>query len=284
MVGGAHTGSYYGYGSDSNYNKTKYDNTELADPAADPAALDSLQNPGDDASAILVNGDNATIDLSGLKNLSLLGRSYIGTRYNKNNMALRNKVNIPMSESISLKGNQVAYLVPSECIAVWNTEATHDVWKAKNPMTTEEYQNHIANQIGQPGFTECDLTVPLGEGKATIASFGDVTYQKIFSNVKGLVYFYIVMDGNNANEYFKTFLNDTGNMNTLTNYADRYGTQIIKADESAADVNININGNYLTAVKTGTDTTITREDPVSKGTPLDYSTEFRGLAASADEI
>lgn len=66
---------------------------------------------GSESSAILVNGRNANLDLSGLTQLMLTGHSFVS---DYNHQAEGSPVtDVLMGESVSTRGNQQAYLIPS---------------------------------------------------------------------------------------------------------------------------------------------------------------------------
>lgn len=271
--------SYYGFGTDKIYSASKYKNATLIEE----------DKTGDDSSAILINGRNSTVDLSGLSNLWLMGRSYVGTR----KRAASNKINIPMSESVSIRGDQVAYLVPTECLARWNAGTVQDTWIVRNPMTLTEYNDHIAkyaNPATYPNFTECDLSVELEDlGEVSIQSFGtNVTYQTVFTqpngDSEGLVYYYIVMDAADANTYFKHFYGVEDHKATIDRYANKYVNIIKNVPDTAT---INIAGNWLSAEQAEGSTptnnlvNLTLSDPDSQ--PIDtLSSQLSGFVNQFD--
>ena len=61
------------------------------------------------SSAILISGQNSTLDLQGLSSLGLAGRSYIAGNPDGSG-------GIPTAGSLSIKSDQIAYLVPDACI------------------------------------------------------------------------------------------------------------------------------------------------------------------------
>ncbi len=77
----------------------------------------------DSSSAILINGRNSKLDISNLNKLSLAGVSFI----NISDQSLTSdgssvySSSIPMGESIAVKSDQLAYLVPAECISNYAT-------------------------------------------------------------------------------------------------------------------------------------------------------------------
>jgi hypothetical protein len=89
-------GKYYGY----SYNKEN--------DANDSAQISAY------SSAILINGKNTTLDADALEKLILAGRTFVSRNDDDGN--LMSESDIMMGESIAVKSNQVAYLVPDEYI------------------------------------------------------------------------------------------------------------------------------------------------------------------------
>ncbi len=85
-------GDYRGY----NYNETN--------------AANEVSATADYSSAVLVNGLHSKLDLSGVEYLQLAGRAFIS----REGVAARADNDILTSESVAVKSNQLAYLVPRE--------------------------------------------------------------------------------------------------------------------------------------------------------------------------
>lgn len=113
------TKEYYGYGSST------------LNGLPGEAAIDSA-----DSSAIIINGKDSTVDMTAVTRLLLAGRSYISPRIGNaaGEVASDTKTPVPpgltssskpvmMGESIAVKGGQVAYLVPAECIGTVEGES-----------------------------------------------------------------------------------------------------------------------------------------------------------------
>lgn len=281
-------GSYYGYGTDDKYNSSNYGEGKTVS-IPDPAVKDDT-NPyytGDDSSAILMNGRKSKLDLSGLNNLWLMGRSYIGTRKLNTpagSAIVPSKINIPMSESVSIRGDQVAYLVPSKCIAVWDG-ISPDNWKPRNPMTMDDYTNHVLNYASYGNFKECDLSLEVDELGTSVESFGANTkYQKVFTqglNGNGYVYYYVVLDSADANSFFKTYYDiDKSGEAVIDKYANRYVQQIVGMDPSAT---LNIAGNFLTTV-VNTESEAGYDLVINEPDSADLSTLSNELAGFVEEF
>lgn len=173
------------------------------------------------SSAIIINGIDSTLDMSKLDKLLVAGHSYIGTSRAveaidptvSGNAPFVDNKDILMGESIAVKGNQIAYLVPDECIGVLDGVTVY----GKNPMTADEYQHLLEdierykNLIPPEGedpqvFEEIAYTKTLS---GRIKSLSDYTseVQKVFVPCNGetLVYYYLVMSEDSANDYFKEY-------------------------------------------------------------------------------
>lgn len=201
------------------------------------------------SSAIVVNGRNSSIDLSGLDKLLLSGNSFIGTRavsYDETKYPAGNNKNILMGESLGLKSSQIAYLVPSECIGV----NQGNVLIGKNPMTGKEYETLLMyhnDNINYPDFYPVSFTTTvkkLGNPLSYyIPNYGTASgYQPIFSQINGdtVVYLYLVMDKENSSRYFRDYYRL--NSEALDKYLELYNNGI-KTDEFTR---ITTNGNLLT--------------------------------------
>lgn len=106
VIGGGSTvtlrGRYYGFGSDD---------------------AETAGRSDEKSSSIFVNsyvsGKSATLNIDGLKQLSLAGVSFINVRENTNADS-----NIATGESVAAKPDQLAYLVPAEAIKNYKTNPT----------------------------------------------------------------------------------------------------------------------------------------------------------------
>ena len=100
------------------------DDLELAERGASATLIDSYYGFGDGtsdsgvintanrSSAILVNGMNSTLDVSGLSRLMLAGRAYISDTLFPNSKAMEDRSNsVSMLESVSVRPNQQMYLI-----------------------------------------------------------------------------------------------------------------------------------------------------------------------------
>ncbi len=218
------------------------------------------------SSAILVNGLNTGLNMSGLSNLLVAGHSYIGTGQVVANASSlptadgedwstlsANNADVMMGESISVKGNQLAYLIPDDCIGVVGSKTVI----GKNPLTYTEYKNMTAKysvwgDLPEPGTTSRSDVPDAGHtwnlgwqsnfdlvsttkaistmGGNTLSSYmpSGGSYQMIFAPSSGetMVYFYMKFaDSDAANRYSKDYY--TYHKNKMDAYADVYASNLI---------------------------------------------------------
>ena len=190
-------GSYYGY----SFNK---DNSSTTNPTE----LKSFYS-----SAMLINGRNTTLNTSGLYKLILAGRAFIEKK--SNDTANTNITSdIQMGESLSIKSNQLAYLVPEEYIS------TKENPVIEGASATVDTQALLASDIG----TFLDNTDPVSENHL---QGEQITY-----------YFLKFKDENNANQYFKKFYSDDDNKTELERSARTYITTVLGADGQASGLKL----------------------------------------------
>lgn len=209
-----------------------------------------------DSSAIIINGKGSSLDMSNLDSLMVAGYAYVKTS-SLQPISGENNQNITTGESISVKGNQIAYLVPAECIGTDGNGKYAKSLYNKNPLTYAEYKKIAKEKDESNGnekkYTEINLEVvgsKLGWPLKTYMSDSDVNscIRKVFvqsqtgSNDDGLVYYYVNLPADKAAKYYEDYYNtDKLGENKLTKYTNFY-TKKIKVGNNAA--NIFTAGNY----------------------------------------
>ena len=213
------------------------------------------KNVAGSSSAIIINGKDSSIDMSGAKEVALAGYSYIATgnerlRANSTGEARNNK-DIKMGESIAVKGNQIAYLMPGEWIG---TDSNKESKFGHNPLSYDEYKK-LLNERDSSGknYVLVDTKARAYKTGKTFEDYGvtksdlDANYTKIFVrpitgiSSDGLVYFYVNLPQDKAAKYFNDFYAaDKNRAEELKKHTDYY-TGTIK---SAAEANIKTVGNY----------------------------------------
>lgn len=266
------TKEYYGYGA-STYN---------ARPG-EPQVDGKWQVDSSASSAIIINGKNSTVDMAGVKRLLLAGRSYIGQAstmaeaesYRQEIEAGTRVPSVPvmMGESIAVKGGQIAYLVPAECIGTVDGETVI----GQNPINGEK-ENDIKEMLkgnesgagdaggsGEAGdadvsgegessgvFHEVDFNKKVYRlGGKSLSEFGVTKMEhirKVYAPYKGgnLLYYYLVMDKKNAEQYFVQYYNFNANKESIDRYFNTYASGgILLGDFEASDTQYTILGNSL---------------------------------------
>lgn len=219
----------------------------------------------ENSSAIIINGQNSTVNMSGVNTLMLAGRAYIGTNTTKEELdqnaaaavedaGKKNEKAVLMGESITVKGGQIAYLVPTECLGIYNGETII----GQNPLTQDQATKMQAykDQYGTD-FKEVDFTRPVGRlGGQSLAFFGvadmdhirKVSTQYVGGGTesKSLTYYYLVMDADNAAKYYQTYYLNGSNKESIDHYFKKYATGgILLGDYTSAQNSYTILGNAL---------------------------------------
>lgn len=294
------TKEYYGYGA-STYN---------ARPGEPQDEDGKWQVDSSASSAIIINGKNSTVDMAGVKRLLLAGRSYIGqaaTVADREQIAAGTRepsVPVMMGESIAVKGGQIAYLVPAECIGTVDGETVI----GQNPINGEK-ENDIKEMLkgnesgagdaggsGEAGnadvsgegessgvFHEVDFNKKVYRlGGKSLSEFGVTKMEhirKVYAPYKGgnLLYYYLVMDKKNAEQYFVQYYNFNANKESIDRYFNTYASGgILLGDFEASDTQYTILGNSLVSraasasgvgLLTSLDQTALNPDEGEEGTP-----------------
>lgn len=181
-------GKYYGY----SYNENN-----------DASASSTVNS--DYSSAILINGQNTTLQSNGLQSLVLAGRAFV-SREKEN--GTKTVSDIMMGESIAVKSNQLAYLVPDEFIV-------------SDSGNSADYHNPVFKTELEEGKVHVDE-------QGLKAKFGDylasTPYEANYNNTIGYVFFYLKFkDDASANRYFEAYYNGED--------VDEDGNAIIHKDE-----------------------------------------------------
>lgn len=201
---------------------------------------DVLQNPAMYSSSVIVNGTHSTLDMSGLTGLMIAGNAYV----NGNNS------DVLMGESVALKADQLAYLIPPECVApkLFNG--------GSNPMSSDRYEALMAEWMDNPDEKLIDYTMSSGRlSGMTLSELGVSDYQlQVFPvndvSLGSMVYLFMKFDtASAANNFFQKYYQNNANLTTLGKMLDLYtGTGIkLPADitEQTMASQFYFNGNIL---------------------------------------
>lgn len=173
------SGKYYGY----SYSKEN----DLTDA-----------QQSDYSSAILVNGKNTWLNADGLQKMILAGRTFVSRKNADGSQAASS--DIMMGESLAVKSNQLAYLVPDKYIkpyAVDGTEAKGQNMEGHNPVSASENVKILKDELLSDFSGLLDTNEP---------------YTMNYSNTigdKGYVFYYLnFKDAQSANKYFEQYYTD----------------------------------------------------------------------------
>ena len=160
----------------------------------------------DNSSAILIGGKNAELNISGLSKLTLAGVSFI------NPTSATVTTPIPMGQSVAVKTDQLAYLVPVSCLS--NAYPTNPYYYTGSSAPTLKVYTDTALWPNSADTTLSAKTIvdylgqPVSNGSLTFAK-GRVDAR--YSNVGGggtqhIAYaFFIFTDQDAANAYFRDY-------------------------------------------------------------------------------
>lgn len=200
-----------------------------------------------DSSAIIINGGDTTLDMSGLDTLVVAGTAFVQTStVGSGNANLKNEKDVITGDSVALKSNQYAYMVPTECAGI-----------TTNPMSYTQYaeltKNGDADGDGTEDWIEAALNTNLPSLNRTLSSYGHVEIVPIFSaSDGGTVYLYLKFaDVTEASGYFMDVYKSGGRVgNKVKSYMDNYlaGVRFNLLGGSGASgmTRLVTSGNYLT--------------------------------------
>lgn len=156
------------------------------------------------SSAILVNGRNTKLDLTGIDKMMLAGQSFV----NGQNGVLNSDV--MMGQSMAVKSDQRAYLIPTEYL----------IGETRNPVVQS-----VSQPSPSPAIDSAKQLWSIGGEKKTLASYGVAMKPVIVGLGSGqkATYFFMQFDTlQNANAYFKDYF--TVNKDKITEYLSLYTT------------------------------------------------------------
>ena len=200
-------GEYYGFGNPNEISQDSSKNPNwITDAEKNPLYTEAGRLTSALSSAIVINGKNTTMNLSGAEKIMLAGKNYIassklaGKRTNSND--------VMTGESLTVKGTQLAYLVPPEILA----DGKHT-----NPMTYKEYFDLIGGEDSTVSVSlRHDVTVTEW-GNKTIDQIGvdsskpvqEVFYNDNTAGEEGYVYFYLnFTDTANAAAFMQNYYSE----------------------------------------------------------------------------
>lgn len=256
------SGQYFGYGRETSATLLGPKKDENGDEVKDGDGNVEMVNinPAAESSAIVINGKDSTVDLTGLTTLQLAGRAYVSL--DDDDDATMAKPHILMGESISVKSNQIAYLVPPECVGtldgktvIGQNPVSYTTW-IQMVSGLPEYAadgrdfkivdagkasaklgGGILNSYGIDNITADDLNGVDPENiPETMTRFNGVAGTRgvrfLYMPEKAQVYLYLVMDKTNAEQYFTSYYNVNSNKESLDSYFNQYASGGIKLKDN----------------------------------------------------
>lgn len=210
----------------------------------------------DESSAIVVNGIGSEVDIKELDKVMLLGRAYVSIPNRTIDISGGTPVivdyleDFAMGESLAVKGEQVAFLMPDECLKYVETISGNKVKRnMPNPFISSDFpdDSKIEASLSANGI---DLGRYVTGWKPIVRPHGD----------SGLGYVYMKMEGEKANEYYRAYYKN--NKDKLDNYYLVYaGKDKVVLPQST---DLASEGNLLTALYADSSA-----DPADPGNPTD---------------
>lgn len=261
-------GEYYGYGDVESALKS-HNSVEYGYPDQTQDGSGTTQTPSTTktypkksasalSSAIAINGKSTTLDLSSLDRLLLAGKNYIASKAlsktgsGAGSTNVGNSDDVVTGESLTVKGTQIAYLVPDTLLGTGTTDyhnpMDYDTYvKAAGIQTTDsakEVQTKIKDFAKK--ITKTD-TPAKTLGNRTLNQIGvdeDEPIQTVFYNdggsAGGYVYFYLnFTDEKKAADFMQTYYNSNP---SLKKAMDGYLSFYFKGQDSFAK---NTSGIYV---------------------------------------
>ena len=143
------------------------------------------------SSAILVNGLNTTLNGNGLDKLILAGRAFV-EKPEESDYNRPVDVNIMTGESLSIKSNQLAYLVPDSFIG--GTDIQH------NPLATVEVTDELLENVKNSLLADPSLSTYLDQDEPVVTNYNNKGYVFLFMNFASEA---------KSNEYFAAYYDGT---------------------------------------------------------------------------
>jgi hypothetical protein len=170
--------------------------------AGDVKAYGSDTSDASTSSAFLINCLNAKLDMTGVSSLMIAGNAYVATKVAdaSGDTVEDTNTNVEMGESVSLKSDQRAYLVPSEYIAPTCS------FGGKNPMTESDYTavkneidllygSGVADSNPSVFLYDEDGKIPEALTKQGVTGATRQVYRvRVGSSVINMVYFFLTFD------------------------------------------------------------------------------------------
>ncbi len=195
-----------------------------------------------ESSAVVINGIGSEVDMDDLGKVLLLGRTFVSIPHLTSpapGIVSVDSIDFAMGESLAVKGEQIAFLVPDDCLSYVEISASANSIPMPNPFVKSIYPTDADGDFTADHEIKVNLS--------SLSSYVDVTngYKIVQPYGSDLGYVYMQMSGDKANEYYERYYKN--NRDRLNNYFMVYaGTGKI---ELPAGSNVSAEGNFLSALK-----------------------------------
>ena len=164
------------------------------------------------SSAILINGRNSSLDLSNVSRLVVSGRGFVSRSAERTPGTAKD---IMMGESITVKSNQIAYLVPSEYLEPGRNPV---IVKPGDPAP--KTGREVLRKAIAEGKIDSEVLNLLSTNQVTAYYCPDTV--DIESGNTFVYYYYEFKNMKCANEYFENYYDGEGNAGFLDDKASAY--------------------------------------------------------------
>jgi hypothetical protein len=194
-----------------------------------------------------------------------------------------------MGDSIAVKAEQTAYLIPAECVA------PDDPYGGMNPMTVTQYEL-LQNSMKAKNVEENDIvdyTRPISSLGVSLENLGVKGFQKAYYVVTGtaessgsteMVYLFMKFDStNSAGNFASTYYKNDKNLSKLSNNLSLYANEIIvpstlSGSENTVGSDFFLNGNLVS--KEGEQSVVYLNSRLSEDTSME---DYQTMASSVQE-
>lgn len=188
-------GKYYGYNFQDNYTTSGTGNVDAKY-----------------SSAIVINGKESKLDLTGLTYMMVAGRTYIGR-----NVGTDGAADIPLGESLSVRTNQMAYYVPTAYVDATN--------------------NTLSDAAGYAAY--CGVS-----NVATYLAAQQVApYYYTYKGAKQVAYYLNFASDNDANKFFEEYYN--AKKTQVDKYAGNYVDEGSNALQITPGIALSLRGDLM---------------------------------------
>lgn len=204
----------------------------------------------ENSSSIIINGTDTVLNMGNLTSLSLGGNTYVGTSKldisdMENQTFPKENKDIKMGNAVASKAEQIAYLVPIECIGY--DLAMNRTIVGRNPVNVKDklYQEFLELSAAYPeDYKEVNLNLIDETIGKPLTSYG-ATYEKVYykpdRNTIWIYYYLKFASSFEASRFFRDYY--TANPTALNHYIENY-IRILEVG-NLENLNLNMVGNMV---------------------------------------